>query len=101
MKPEPWFCPSCQKHHGPHVDTCPGGTGGIGVQPPISDPSPISDPWGLRSVPRLVPFVPSLPPAYPPTPWVPYEPTWRTTTVRPGTNIVAFGGTYAVATGLQ
>lgn len=19
-----WFCPSCQKHHGPHVDTCPG-----------------------------------------------------------------------------
>lgn len=23
----PWFCPSCQKHHGPHVDTCPDGGG--------------------------------------------------------------------------
>jgi hypothetical protein len=21
---KPWFCPSCQKHHAPHVDTCPG-----------------------------------------------------------------------------
>jgi len=19
-----WYCPACQKHHGPHVDTCPG-----------------------------------------------------------------------------
>lgn len=19
-----WFCPACQKHHAPHVDTCPG-----------------------------------------------------------------------------
>ena len=19
-----WFCPSCQKHHAPHCDTCPG-----------------------------------------------------------------------------
>lgn len=19
-----WFCPSCQKHHAPHVETCPG-----------------------------------------------------------------------------
>jgi hypothetical protein len=20
----PWFCPTCQAYHGPHVDTCPG-----------------------------------------------------------------------------
>jgi rubrerythrin len=19
-----WFCPACQKHHAPHVETCPG-----------------------------------------------------------------------------
>lgn len=24
-----WFCPSCQKYHAPHVETCPGGTGGV------------------------------------------------------------------------
>lgn len=23
MTREAWFCPSCQKHHAPHVDTCP------------------------------------------------------------------------------
>jgi len=28
-----WFCPSCQKHHGPHVDTCPG--------PAIAAPVPV------------------------------------------------------------
>jgi len=28
MKPEAWFCPACQKHHAPHVDTCPSGAGG-------------------------------------------------------------------------
>lgn len=28
-----WFCPSCQKHHGPHVDTCPG--------PAIAAPIPV------------------------------------------------------------
>jgi len=62
---------------------------------------PISDPWGLRSVPRFAPFVPSLPPAYPPTPWVPYEPAMCTTTVRPDTNVVTFGSAYSIATGLQ
>lgn len=27
-----WFCPSCQKHHAPHIDTCPAGSlhGGLG-----------------------------------------------------------------------
>lgn len=23
MTREAWFCPSCQKHHAPHVETCP------------------------------------------------------------------------------
>lgn len=78
----PWFCPSCQRHHGPHVDTCPG--------PKLSDP--YAPP---------VPFVPSLPPAYPPTPWVPYEPAMCTVTVLPDPNVVLCNGTYSVATGLQ
>lgn len=89
----PWFCPSCQKHHGPHVDTCPGG--GVGMQPPIGDP------WGLRYVPRFVPFEPSLPPAYPPTPWVPYEPVMCTVTGLPDPNVVLCNGAHSVATGLQ
>lgn len=25
IEQKPWFCPSCQKYHGPHVDTCPAG----------------------------------------------------------------------------
>ena len=25
---EAWFCPSCQKYHAPHVETCPGGGDG-------------------------------------------------------------------------
>jgi len=36
--PQPWFCPACQKHHGPHVDTCPGVVDAIpvpGVNRPI------------------------------------------------------------------
>lgn len=50
-----WFCPSCQKYHAPHVETCPGGTGGI-------------DPWGVRLMPTFVPThlrpTPGLPPVY-------------------------------------
>lgn len=23
MNREAWFCPTCQRHHAPHVDTCP------------------------------------------------------------------------------
>lgn len=45
-----WFCPSCQRHHAPHVETCPGGTGGIDT-----------DPWGIRFLPHF-------------TPWRPYDP---------------------------
>ena len=32
-----WFCPSCQKYHAPHVETCPGGTGGV---KPLYNPEP-------------------------------------------------------------
>lgn len=34
---QPWFCPACQKHHGPHVDTCPIPADAIGTKylPPI------------------------------------------------------------------
>lgn len=30
MSAAAWFCPSCQKHHAPHVDTCPS------ALPPVS-----------------------------------------------------------------
>jgi len=87
----PWFCPSCQKHHGPHVDTCPGG--GVGMQP-YMPPAPY--------VPSL-PAYPTTPwvPYEPMTPWVPYEPAMCTTTVLPDPNVVLCNGTYSVATGLQ
>lgn len=58
-----WFCPSCQKHHGPHVDTCP-------------EPAPVD----VRPIPG-VNIWPSPSTAHPwridtPTsdPWVPYWP---------------------------
>lgn len=38
-----WFCPSCQKHHGPHIDTCPGfGFDGFPPQTPFH-PKPADD----------------------------------------------------------
>jgi hypothetical protein len=33
MSAAAWFCPSCQKHHAPHCDTCPGGGVKIGIVP--------------------------------------------------------------------
>jgi hypothetical protein len=53
-----WFCPSCQKHHAPHCDTCP-------------------EVVQVRPLPGItVPFIPpSLPPYWVPdpasTPWTP------------------------------
>ena len=32
MERTAWFCPACQKHHAPHVETCPGGAG-LGLAP--------------------------------------------------------------------
>lgn len=33
--PQAWFCPSCQRYHAPHVETCPGDHQGvvIGIHP--------------------------------------------------------------------
>lgn len=53
-----WFCPSCQKHHAPHVDTCPGPILASGPptfvsypQPTTASPStgnpPLATTWGL------------------------------------------------------
>lgn len=42
MERKAWFCPSCNKHHAPHVETCPAG----------------SDPWGLGQLPRFTPYHP-------------------------------------------
>jgi hypothetical protein len=81
----PWFCPSCQKHHGPHVDTCPGGGGGIGAQPPI----------------LTIPFIQPVPPSYPPTPWVPYDPSMCTTTVVPYPNTWMQNATFSNTTAVQ
>jgi len=41
MERKAWFCPSCNKHHAPHVETCPGS----------------SDPWGIDQLPRLKPYI--------------------------------------------
>ncbi len=49
-----WFCPSCQKHHGPHVDTCPSGEGGTDFKqpvvpfPPYFGPSNVCGKCGIR-----------------------------------------------------
>lgn len=40
MSRAPWFCPSCQKHHGPHVDTCP----------QVTPANPLDNPW--RVIPQ-------------------------------------------------
>jgi hypothetical protein len=43
MVAEAWFCPACQKHHAPHVETCPAGTlqGGVDYRKPgFFDPAP-------------------------------------------------------------
>lgn len=60
MERKAWFCPSCQKHHGPHVDTCPGVAG---VHPA---------PWPVQ--PSITPIV--VPREWYPnpngTPWVPH-----------------------------
>lgn len=52
-----WFCPSCQKHHAPHCDTCPaparyglpGTLPGVPVWTPWQQPSTAGDrrpTWG-------------------------------------------------------
>ncbi len=50
---EAWFCPACQKHHAPHVETCPA-------------------PVDLISKDRM-PVLPSIPPSHwsKPSDWLP------------------------------
>jgi len=67
MTREAWFCPSCQKHHAPHCDTCPGGTGGIEALP--TTPWPVVQPNRIptRIQPWPAPYTPdpNLPPLIP------------------------------------
>lgn len=51
MERTAWFCPSCQKHHAPHVETCPAPVDLIG------HPMAPFKPWA-PSPDKLVPFYP-------------------------------------------
>lgn len=62
MDRKAWFCPSCQKHHGPHVDTCPGVAGALPTPAPVH-------PGIIRYDPPHKWTVPSTS-----DPWVPYWP---------------------------
>lgn len=49
-----WFCPACQKHHAPHVETCPG------QKPKGLAPWPSVQPWmPTREEPAIA--APALP----------------------------------------
>ena len=63
MTKSAWFCPTCQKHHAPHVDTCPGPVDAV------SDKS-ITRIYPLKEHP-IAPYVPN--PTS--TPSVPFFPT--------------------------
>lgn len=68
-----WFCPSCQKHHAPHCDTCPGGTGGIEAQPLTPLPT---TPWPVVQ-PATIPLrIRPWPEPYTPDP---FQPPWIVT----------------------
>lgn len=51
MSKQAWFCPSCQKHHAPHVDTCPAPVDLISKPLPTMPVYPI--PGSSGDVPRL------------------------------------------------
>lgn len=50
MTKQAWFCPSCQRHHAPHVETCPKPVDLIGYPLPTSPgyalplPGPVFNP---------------------------------------------------------
>lgn len=51
MSKEAWFCPACQKHHAPHVDTCPAVGAGKAPTvpfPPYFGPSNVCGKCGLK-----------------------------------------------------
>lgn len=51
-----WFCPCCQKHHAPHIDTCPAPAalpipGALPVQPFYPKPGSAGDvPYRLHDI---------------------------------------------------
>lgn len=65
MERKAWFCPSCQKHHGPHVDTCPGPVDAVSdrtmpVVPRPSYPNPAIWPGVPLTAPGTIPDVSPL-----------------------------------------
>lgn len=38
MERTAWFCPSCQRHHAPHVETCPATNISTGLPMPVFQP---------------------------------------------------------------
>lgn len=63
-----WFCPACQKHHAPHVETCPGTVTEVRPIPGVNiwpsnvrvveyRPDPIGEPWvPYWTTPNIQPF---------------------------------------------
>lgn len=58
--PSAWFCPACQRHHAPHVDTCPGGIGAFKIPNGLPNSIP-------TFVPTVWPTATGMPPNYPGT----------------------------------
>lgn len=51
---EGWYCHGCQRHHGPHVDTCPGFGSAVGVQTiRLSRPGYGAVGWDGRTTPTF------------------------------------------------
>ena len=51
MMKQAWFCPSCQKHHAPHIDTCPA---------PAPVVAPFVQPVFPHQQPTIPPYVPPI-----------------------------------------
>jgi len=54
MTAQAWFCPACQRHHAPHVDTCPGSAAKtvLGPFPPgVVRVSPVASPIDPQPIP--------------------------------------------------
>lgn len=86
MERTAWFCPACQKHHAPHVETCPG--------PVDARPLP-----GI-TVPPIHPAIPQHWEPVPGTPCSPYSPIVTCIGVPPDPNTVIMSGV-ATTRGVQ
>lgn len=79
MERTAWFCPACQKHHAPYVETCPG---------PV-DVRPLP---GI-TVPDTYPVMPRYwEPRLPDAPWSPHYPVVTCLEVRPDENTIVMNG---------